>query len=186
MNTFDCISNFIFLEDEIEEADVILIPGGSRPQLMYRAIELYKNGYAKYILPSGGRNDKLKGSVTEWDYLKSIALSEGIPEHVILKEDKAKNTFDNANFSWEVLLERNLKPNKVILVCKAHHARRALLTYKTVFPENVKFIVCPIIDERNISQCNWFEDEEKINLVMSEVVKIGEYFGKYIKNWIKF
>jgi len=51
---FDQITNFIFLETELNHADLILIPGGSHPQLMERAAELFHEGLAPLILPSGG------------------------------------------------------------------------------------------------------------------------------------
>lgn len=41
---FDCISDFIFVVDDIEPSDIILIPGGSHPQLMEKAVELYIKG----------------------------------------------------------------------------------------------------------------------------------------------
>ncbi len=47
------ISNFIFVSDPPEQADVIFIPGGSYPELPEKAAELFHQGYAPYILPSG-------------------------------------------------------------------------------------------------------------------------------------
>ncbi len=181
---FNCITNFIFVEHKPSKADVILIPGGSRPQLIEKAVELYKEGYASHILPSGGANPKLTEYKTEWEYLQNIALSLGVPENTILKEDQAKHTFDNANLSWQVLQNSNLKTNKVIFVCKTHHARRALLTYQTAFPTNIEFVVCPIVDERDVRKDNWFLDQDKIDIIMKEVEKIGQYFGKHIPNWL--
>ena len=49
----DDITNFVFLEDELERADVILIPGGSYPELPERAAQLWREGYAPYVVPSG-------------------------------------------------------------------------------------------------------------------------------------
>lgn len=180
---FDCITDFIFLENKLSKADVILVAGGSKPQLMERAVEIFKQGFSSYILPSGGNNTKLSEWKTEWDFLKNIAISLGVPEKAILKENKAKHTFDNANFSWKVLKENNLKIKKVILVCKSYHSRRALLTYQTVF-KDIEFIISPIIDDKDITRYNWFLDQNKIDVVMLEVEKIGKYFGKHISKWI--
>lgn len=46
---FDCISELVFVKTETKIADIILIPGGSHPQLMEKAAELYKHGLALYI-----------------------------------------------------------------------------------------------------------------------------------------
>lgn len=181
---FDCISDFIFVDTEIEKSDVILIPGGSHPQLMERAADLYKKGYGQYILPSGGTNKKLKDNETEWDFLSAIALKAGVDEKVILKENKAQNTFENAQFSWDLLQSMYIPVKNVLLVCKAYHSRRALLTYQSVFPLDINFYVSTVIDNRGISKDNWFLNEVGVNIVMNETVKIGRYFEDKIKNWI--
>lgn len=181
---FNCITDFIFVENKPSKADVILVAGGSRPQLAERAVDLFNEGHAPYILFSGGTNEKLTDFATEYEYLRDIAISKGVPEKAFLKEDQAKHTFDNATFSWKVLQESSLDVQKVILVTKAHHSRRALLTYQTVFPLAIEFVLCPVIDEREIRKDDWFLDGSKIDVVMKEVKKIGQYFGKHIPNWI--
>lgn len=184
MKPMQCISDFIFVETGVKEADVILIPGGSHPQLMEKAVELYKEGMAPYILPSGGVNQKIPEYESEWEYLKSIAMGLGVPEEAILRENQARHTFENAELSWQVLQDLNMPIRKAILVCKAFHSRRALLTYQTVFPQSVEFYISSVIDKRGISKENWFLDKESIRLVMSEVAKIGTYFEDKITGWI--
>ena len=182
---FDCISDFIFVEDLPQKADVILIPGESHPQLMVKAVELYQQGYAPYILPSGGGNLKLPAYESEWEFLEKIALGLNVPEKAILKENKAQNTFENAMFSSEVLLEMNLPVDKVILVCKAYHSRRALLTYQAIFPVKTCFFVTPVIDYRGISKSNWYTRQDYVSVVMREVRKIGQYFEDKIPEWVE-
>ena len=181
---YDCISDFIFVETDIKKSDVVLIPGGSHPQLMERAVELYNKGLAPYILPSGGANKNLPDYDTEWDYLKTIGIQLGISEGVILKEDKAQNTFENAELSWNVLQALDIPITNVILVCKAFHSRRALMTYQSVFPQYINFFVSPVIDRRGISKENWFLNKESIEIVMNEACKIGNYFKDKIPKWV--
>jgi len=178
---FECITELVFVKTEIKSADIILVPGGSHPQLMEKAAELYNQGLAPYILPSGHYNPKIPDYNSEWEFLKSIGVKLGVPEQRILKEDQAAHTFENAEFSWKVIKENNITVKKAILVCKAYHSRRALLTYQTVFPKDIEFYVAYVPDKKNIQEDNWFLEEEKISTVMSEVVKIGRYFEPYIK-----
>lgn len=151
---FNCITDFIFVETEIHPADIILVPGGSHPQQMERAAELFHKGMAPYILPSGGYNSKI--NETEWSFFRRIAIDLSVPEEAILKEDQAKNTFDNARNSWEVIRSMNIDVKKVIMVCKAQHSRRALMTYQTVFPSEIQYMVSTVVDKRGISKENWF------------------------------
>ena len=178
---FHCISDLVFVKTEIQAADIILVPGGSHPQLMEKAVELYKQGLAPLILPSGHFNPKIPEYTSEWEFLKSVGVKLGVPEDKILKEDKASHTFENAEFSWRVIKENKLSVKKVILVCKAYHSRRALLTYQSIFPKDIEFFVVSVPDKGEIRKDNWFMDEDKIKKVMGEVVKIGKYFEPHIK-----
>lgn len=181
---FECITDFIFTETEIEKSDIILIPGTSQSLLMEKAAELYHMGLADYILPSGGPNYKVPLYETEWEYLRTTGIHSGVPENRILKENKAQNTFENAQFSWEVLKASGIPVKNVILVCKAYHSRRALLTYKLFFPSDINFFVYPVVDRREISKDNWFLNPESTKIVMSEIVKIGKYFEDKVPMWL--
>lgn len=179
---FRCITDFIFVETEVVPADILLVPGGSHPQQMERAAELYHRGLAPYILPSGGYNSKI--DEIEWNYFQRIGLERGVPESAILREDQAQNTFDNARNSWEVIKSMDLHVESAVLVCKAHHSRRALMTYQTVFPMGIKFMVSAVTDKRGIGRDDWFLQEDRIKAVMTEVEKIGKYFGRHIPHWV--
>lgn len=178
---FDCITEFMFFESNIEPADVIMLPGGSHPQLMEKAAELFHQGFAPYILPSGGSTPNVK--TTEWEFLRNIGMELGVPENAILREDKATNTFENSRFSKQVLQQMVIHPKKAILVCKSYHARRALLTYQIDFKETT-FLVRPVTDKTGTTKDNWFLDEKRINFVMKELTKVGQYFAHHIPNWV--
>ncbi|MFE0554793.1 YdcF family protein [Paenibacillus sp. NPDC058910] len=179
---FDCITQLVFVkEEDLLPADVILVPGGSHTKPMKIACDLYKSGLAPYILPSGGNNPKL--TITEWEFQRDIGLSLGIPKEAILREDQAKNTFDNARNSWQVLKEHNIMVTRAIIVCKSFFSRRALMTYQTVFPSNIVFQVKQ--DDFRISKNNWFLNDQGIKYVLTEAEKITKYFGHHIPNWVK-
>ena len=148
---------------------------------MERAAELFHQGFAPYILPSGGSTQNVK--TTEWEYLRNIGVELGVPENSILREDKATHTFENSKFSLQVLQQMGIHPQKAILVSKSYHARRALLTYQTEFKETT-FFVSPVTDNTGITQDNWFLDVNKINYVMRELTKVGQYFAHHIPNWV--
>ncbi|MCL2107584.1 MAG: hypothetical protein FWH26_11075 [Oscillospiraceae bacterium] len=48
------ITGFIFVADEPQKADAILMPGSSDPGIPERAAELYAQGFAPVLIPSGG------------------------------------------------------------------------------------------------------------------------------------
>lgn len=178
---YSAITDFIFMEDKLELSEVILVPGGSHIELVEKAVELYHMGLAKYILPSGGKNNKIEAYESEWQFFADNAIELGVPKEVILKENKASNTFENAIFSKKTLIENNISTNKLILVCKNFHARRAYLTYKSQFPVESKIFVAPVVDGKKIEKETWFIEEINRRKVLSEVEKIGIYFSQWIK-----
>ena len=178
----DCISDLVFVKTEIHTADIILVPGSSDPQLMEMAADLYNRGLAPFILPSGSFNPRIPEYSSEWEFLKSIGVKLGVPEDKILKECQARNTFENAEFSCGIIKDNKIVVKKAILVCKGYHSRRALLTYQSIFPKGVEFFVVSIPGSIELNENNWFMDKYKSEIVMGEVVKIGNYFKSLITN----
>ena len=185
---FDCITDFIFVEDEPEKADVIFVPGGNYPDSARRAAALFMEGYAPWILPSGRYSKPAgafsdpedKGRQTEWEYLRDILTECRVPAGAILKEDQATFTWENAIFSRRVLESKKIEVRKAILVCQAFHARRCRMYYQEQFP-GVQLSVCPVIT-RGITRRNWFLDEGKIDVVLGEVERCGSQFHEIMKN----
>ena len=176
MTCIDAITDFIFVDDNISPCDIILVPGGSHPQLAEKAADLYKQGMAEYILFSGRANPNIPDFQSEAEYLKSLAVNLGVPSDRIICEDKAAHTFENAEFSLVTINQMGIKAEKVILVCKAFHSRRVLSTYQYIFPKNTDFLVASITDKRGLGKYSWTSKQEYVDRVMSEVEKMGKYF----------
>ena len=134
---------FIFVENKPEKADIIFVPGNGYPQMAEKAAELYREGYAPVVLPSGkysittGRfsgvlsgAEKYHGSYeTEWEFLKAVLVKNQVPESAILREDQATYTYENAIYSRKVTDSLGMEIRRAILCCKPYHARRSLLYY---------------------------------------------------------
>lgn len=184
---FDCITDFIFLEDVPEKADVIFVPGGNYPDSARHAARLYAQGYAPLVLPSG-RYPKPVGTFldpegknrrTEWEYLHDILIEAGVPEQAILKEDQATFTWENAIYSKRLLELMQIHVKKAIIACQAYHARRCRMYYQEQFSD-VELLVCPIVT-KGITRDNWYLDEQKIDIVLGEVERCGNQFHEIMR-----
>lgn len=189
----DQITEFVFAEHKLEEADIIFIPGSGHPQLAEEAARLYHQGWAPWILPSGrysittgkfsGVLDKqecYQGSYeTEWDFLSQVLQEKGVPGTAILKEDRATYTYENAIYSRQVTDGMGLEIKKAILCSKPYHARRGLLYYQLLYPDT-KFMVYPIKDSK-IQRDNWFLTEEGTRLVFGELERMGTQFHEIMR-----
>ena len=185
MSFVDAYTDFIFIEDQPEQADMIFLPGSAERALPVRAAQLWKEGYAPLVLPSG-KYSKVTGYFTwhgdhetEWDYFHEILLKEGVADHAILQEKQATYTYENAIFSRKLTDKLGLDIKKAILVCQAYHARRASLYYQVCYPES-EILVCPVIT-RGISRDNWYQHETGIETVLKEVEHCGSQFGEIFR-----
>jgi len=189
----DQITEFVFAEHKLEQANIIFIPGSGHPQLAEEAARLYHQGWAPWILPSGrysittgkfsGVLDKqecYQGSYeTEWDFLSQVLQEKGVPGTAILKEDRATYTYENAIYSRQVTDGMGLEIKKAILCSKPYHARRCLLYYQLLYPDT-RFMVYPIKDSK-IQRDNWFLTEEGTRLVFGELERMGTQFHEIMR-----
>ena len=186
MRNLNDISNFVFISDELKKSDIIFVPGNSSPQMAEKAAQLYKEGLAPLILPSG-RYSNIKGYFdapkskseiyngtynTEFEFLKDVLIKNDVPSSAILKEDRSQYTYQNALFSKEVTDKLGLKIKHCIICCKSYHARRCLMYYEKVY-QDAEIMICPV-DIDNITKENWYKTNKGIETVLGEFKRCGE------------
>lgn len=59
MRIINDITDFIFVSDEPCKVDLIVAVGGGYPQVLEKAAELYRKGFAPYVLTTGRYSCKL-------------------------------------------------------------------------------------------------------------------------------
>lgn len=200
MKYYDYLTEFIFVEDMPEKSDVIFIPGSRYGELAVRAAQLYRQGMADRIIPSGKFSvlaRKFEGALSPEEYVgrefdtesqlfSQILMDHGVPSFAIFQEREAVFTYENAILSRKLMEEHRMMPDasssgkmKAILVCQAYHAKRSLMYYQLVFPQT-RFFVCPV-ETMGINRNNWHESPEKTDVVLGEVERCGSQFHDIIK-----
>lgn len=179
-------TEYIFISSEPQPSDVIFLPGSSDPSLPERAAELYLQGCAPLLLPSG-RYGKLIGHFkqpkrgreiysgdyeTEAEFYRDVLIKNGVPDSAILCEDQAEYTYQNAQFTKELLIKHGITVRRAILVCKSYHARRAYTYYKNAFAE--VDISVSSVEGTEIRSDNWFETEAGRSLVAGELRRLSD------------
>ena len=187
------ITDFIFLEDAPAPADIIFIPGNGHALPSELAAQLYKSGYAPYVLPSGryaigtsGFAGQKSGSRiyegefdTEWSFMRRILMDNDVPEHAILREDEATYTYQNAIFSRKLTDEMGLHISRAIICCMPVHARRARMYYETLYPD-AELLVCPA-KGADVTRENWTQSETGIDTVLGEMERCGSQFHAILR-----
>ena len=189
--------DFVFAENKPEKADIIFVPGNGFPEMAEKAASLYKEGYAPYVLPSGrysitlgefvgvqSKKELYDGNYeTEWEFLKTVLMKNGVPEEAIFREDQATFTYENAIFSRQVTDLHRLPVKKAILCYKTYHARRSLMYYRLLYPET-EFLVCPACPD-GITRENWRETEAGVEAVTGEIDRIIKQFCLMLGDRVK-
>lgn len=119
------------LKDDTKNADAAIVLGASAwgdhpsPVLKGRvdhSIWLYKNGYVKKIIFTGGKyNEK---TLSESYVSKQYAIKHGVDEKDIFIEEQSKNTEQNLKFAKEIMKKEKIE--HVLLVSDPIHMKRAM------------------------------------------------------------
>ncbi len=118
--------------DETRRADVIIVLGaavwaGEKPGLSLkartqRAIDLYRDGYASWLILTGGLGDY---PPEEAEVMRRLAVEAGIPSGTLLLEKESHSTWESLVGASEIMQGRAWAT--AIIVSDPYHMRRALL-----------------------------------------------------------
>jgi uncharacterized SAM-binding protein YcdF (DUF218 family) len=133
------------MNHRLEKADAILVLCSHDKRVAERGAELFLEGWAPLLIFSGGL-----GSITseiwtdaEADQFAAVAINLGVASENILIENKSTNTGENILFTRRLLAEKQLNPEKFILVQKPYMERRAYATFRKFWPEKQVLVTSP-------------------------------------------
>jgi len=102
--------------------------GGGAQERLKQAVDLYKAGYAPWMILSSGYVYSLR----EAEVMQATAISLGVPPSAIVLEQRAANTYENVRFVDEILSDHHW--TRILLVSSPYHMRRALLVWHRQAP----------------------------------------------------
>jgi len=160
---------FLTLTESPEQADVIIVLSGGRGRVE-KAAELYKDGYASYLLLSNSNE-----STSSAGDMRRTALALGIPEGVILTENAASSTYQNAEFTLPIMREHGFE--SAIIVSSDFHMRRVEFLFDRIYKKsNIELTYVGSSSGYNAKR--WWSDGKSRETTFNEYVKmIGNTFG---------
>lgn len=90
---------------------------------------LYRQGIIKKILITSGSANLIYNQLGEADYIVEELIKSGVPAKDILKENKSRNTYENAIFSKRIIDSLHLT-GPYVLISSAFHLPRAMKVFK--------------------------------------------------------
>jgi uncharacterized SAM-binding protein YcdF (DUF218 family) len=133
------------MNHQLEKADAILTLCSHDKKVAERGAQLFLEGWAPLLIFSGGLGSITRAiwSEPEADQFAEIASGMGVPKESMLIENRSTNTGENILFTKQLLAERQLDPQKLILVQKPYMERRSFATFKRVWPEKEVLVTSP-------------------------------------------
>ena len=139
------IWDYLCLHQAPQKADVIVGFGNFNEDIPRRAAELYLQGYAPQILFTGGLGRNTVGLLPESEAARfaRVAMSCGVPEEAIIKEDKSTNTAENIHFTRVLLEELNVPHDHILGVHQPFMERRITAAMGVYWPQQRFSVTSP-------------------------------------------
>ena len=104
---------------------------------------LYRRGRAPNVLVTGGRIDFLRSTTPGAVSMAALLEFFGVPQQAIWLESEARNTYENATYSRQLLTEH--QAHRILLVTSALHMPRAVRLFERqgldVIPAPTDFLI---------------------------------------------
>jgi uncharacterized SAM-binding protein YcdF (DUF218 family) len=158
--------------DWLKKADAIILLEGDYHNRVSTAADLFKAGGARYIVVSGGVDDKAAGRIPGRE-LKKALLSKGVLARNIILEENSANTWEQAVAVMKIVKARRWR--SIIIVASHWHQFRAFLTFLRAMKAAGLRIEIYNAPARNLS---WFKknpDRTGLQLLADEFKKIRQY-----------
>lgn len=167
------------VQDVPRKVDVIVVfaggvgesgeAGQGYEERVLQAVSLYKQDFAKKMIFSSGYTY----AIEETEVMKILAVSLGIPARDIILEKNAVSTFENAQYTKQIMEEKNW--DSALVVSSPYNMRRVKLVFKKVAP-TYEIFSSPVKDSL------FYGDEQKVELKHIRAI-LHEYLGIAYYRW---
>jgi uncharacterized SAM-binding protein YcdF (DUF218 family) len=171
------IGDYLIVQDNLYPVDVIHVIAGDDYRTEY-AIQLYKQGYAKYIFFTGGWC-----TIHGWYHGlhgQQLALDQGIPPGAIAYDDSVVTSTFSETLRLKDWMDKNpILTRSVIVVSDPFHMRRARWTNRFILGNKITTLMAPVPFDQTPFTLQWWNDKASTNYVKEEYIKFVYYFLRY-------
>jgi uncharacterized SAM-binding protein YcdF (DUF218 family) len=155
--------------EPLQTSDAIVVISGDEALARYRdGVRLYRAGWAPRLIFSGAAWD---GGHSNAEVMRTLAISDGIPESAILVDPNADDTYGNAVHTRDLMMANGLK--SAILVTSPYHLQRAVLTFRGVYNGTGIRVIGRSAPDGEWRKTNWWMRPETRALTVRELEKLG-------------
>lgn len=174
--------NYLIVEDPLKEVDAIFLLGGGPFDRGSEAAKLYKAGYTKKIVCTGGQVSNLLKSLNLYHKEAEVARinlvkNNGVPKRHVIELSEGTSTKEESEIILRYCLEEGL--DTVMILSSKFHTRRVNNVFRPVLEDAGIVILIRGAPSSLYDESLWWEDESGLIMVNNEYVKLGYYFLKY-------
>jgi uncharacterized SAM-binding protein YcdF (DUF218 family) len=152
-----------------QKSDAIVVISGDEQMARFaEGLNLYQQGFGKYLVFSGAAYDN---GTSNADVMRSLAVQRGIPQSAILEEPQGEDTWGNAVYTRQVLEEHRLQ--SAILVTSPYHLRRAKVTFDAAYAGSGISLVVHAAPDSQWRKLSWWQQAETRRLTFTELQKLA-------------
>ena len=172
------VGHFLAAVDTFSQADAIVVLGGEDGNFfrVRQAVDLFNEGCAPVVVFSGGISLKDAGLACSSAQLSLEAAQQlGLPDGAAIIADGAQSTYDEAVNLGRLAQQRRW--HSLIVVTDLFHTRRAARTFRTLLPDTTIYLSAA--PDPNYNAHRWWQTEQGLVALFSEVIKLAFYWAKY-------
>ena len=147
---------------------IVVISGDEQLARFAEGINLYEQGYGKFLVFSGAAYDN---GTSNADVMRQLAVRRGVPQSAILEEPQGEDTWGNAIYTREVLEEHGLQ--SAILVTSPYHLRRAKATFDAAYTGSGIELAVHAAPDSQWRKLSWWQQAETRRLTFTELQKLA-------------
>lgn len=168
------------MKHQLETADALLVLCSHDKKVAATGAQLFLEGWAPLLIFAGGLGSVTRNMWTEpeADQFAKTAIDMGVPSEKILIENRSTNTGENILFTKQLLAEKQIDPQRFILVQKPYMERRSFATFRKVWPEKEVLVTSAQVsfEEYLDSYANEeLSKDDVINIMVGDLQRIKLY-----------
>jgi uncharacterized SAM-binding protein YcdF (DUF218 family) len=167
----DSLYNYLSKQDEPIKSDIIFVFGGKTISRVTKAVDLYKDGFAPYILFTGNHPsyNQEGNDIPEAVADREMAIQMGVSEGNIIIEGTSITVPDNVRSALNVLDKTDIKHEDYLVVTVPYLMRRGSATLNKYIDNGKITRVCC---DSKYNASNWYLDGNGIKLIFNEYIKM--------------
>jgi len=163
--------------DTPQPADCIVALGGDPGDRIVTVLDLYRRGYAPWILLTGVEDSPSDTRRAYLTWRAEYLVKAGVPPAAILYDEHSANSRDEARNTLALASARGWK--SVLVVSDPPHMRRLARAWGKAFAGTERNYILVATAPAWWQERAWWQSERGAQFVITEYVKLGYYLVRY-------